>query len=133
MTISEFDEKEIARARELVKQAAAIVRRNKISDRAVEFLRLADSNISHPGPMMWHDLKNDRKSGTYSHPDGHEIDHGNLFFTLDEMSELCSKSRTYIRTIANEGCMEQQHRGLYNMRDFMQAVQFYYLSGGKDE
>jgi Transcriptional regulator, AbiEi antitoxin len=136
MKTNELDEKaqaEIARARELVKQAAAIVRRAKISDRALEFLRLADSNISHPEPMMWHDLMNDRKAGKFFHPDGHEIDHGNVFYTLDELSELCGKSRTFIRMLVNDGWMEQRHRGLYCLHDFFPAMEWYCRCAGRHD
>src|SRR6266853_5389861 len=46
---------DIAKARALVNQAADIVRRGKISERAAKFLRLADQNLEHPDPILFKD------------------------------------------------------------------------------
>jgi Transcriptional regulator, AbiEi antitoxin len=131
MKTNELDEKaqaEIARARELVKQAAAIVRRTKISERALEFLRLADSNISHPEPMMMHDIRS--KNGKLYHLDGHELDMGNVFYTLEEICELSGRSRTFIRMLVNDNWLEQRHRGLYCLHDFLPGLELYYRHSG---
>ncbi|MGJ4997834.1 type IV toxin-antitoxin system AbiEi family antitoxin domain-containing protein [Bradyrhizobium sp. HKCCYLS3077] len=117
-------------ARALVRQAAEVIRRDKTSDRAQKFLRLAESNISHPDPMMFHDLQ-PNTVGRLAHPDGHEVDYGNVFFTLEEFIEVTGLSRTTLRKLVNDGWMKQRHRGLYCLHDFLPAADDYFHSGDR--
>ena len=112
---------DIAKARALVKQAAMIVQRGKISERAAKFLKLADMNFERPGPLRLSDFR----SRTID--DG--IDIGNVYVDLNEACELIEWSRTTIRRMVNENILPQQHRGLYRLKDLIQCKQEYEIYG----
>ena len=112
---------DIARARALVKQAATIVQRGKISERAEKFLKLADMNLERPGPLRFSDFRHRTMND--------EIDVGNLYVDLDEACELVKWSRTTIRRMVNENILPQQYRGLYRLKDLIQCKQEYEMYG----
>jgi hypothetical protein len=123
MKPNELDEtakSNIERARSLIKQAADIVRRTKVSDRALEFLGYADFNLRHPQPV----LLSDKPAIT------DDFDWGHLYVTLDEACALTELSRTTIRKLVNEEWMPQPHRGLYGLQHLLRGVDEYFRFGG---
>jgi hypothetical protein len=108
-------EDEIERARGLLKQLRDIVRRTKISERAENFLKLADDNLRHPGPRMLRDVHE------LSAKEKESIDYGNVFVTTEELCELANVSRTTIRTLVNGDYLPQEHHGLYKISEFLEA------------
>ena len=119
--LDETTQAEIARARELVKQATEIVRRTKISDRALQLLRWTEFNLRRPAPVI---LGEDRLL------DPDEMDFTRIFVTLDQACKLSRLSRTTIRKLVNDEWMPQPHRGLYGLQDLLRGVDEYFRFGG---
>ena len=110
---------DIERARTLLKEVSTIIKRAKISPRAEKLLMLADDNIKHPEPRMLFDVLNlpEKERGA--------VDWENVFVTSEELCEVANVSKTTVRTLVNDGYLEQRHHGLYRMADFLDAWRDY--------
>jgi len=127
--IDDATKSEITKARALIKKAAEIVRRTKVSKRAVELLGNADFHLSHPQPVLYKELpslcpEETKRSGHLVFPPG--FDHGHVYFDLPDAMEVSGLSRTSIRKLVNDQYMEQPYRGLYRVHDFLRAIQDFF-------